>query len=72
MKIQALKPDVQADIMQGLEPSHRNQAAEVMYQTPVLLLGLSLAARHFHVYLFILSELLVDLSQQRNLLTSGT
>lgn len=72
MKIQVLETDVQADIMQGLEPSHRKQAAEVMYQAPVLLLGLSLAARHFHVYLFILFELLVDLSQGRNLLASGS
>lgn len=60
------------DIMQELEPSHRNQAAEVMYQAPVMLLGLSLASRYFHVYLFILFELLVDLSPGRNLLTSGT
>lgn len=72
MKIQVLEPDVQADIMQGLEPSHRNQAAEEMYQAPVLLLGLSLSARRFHVYLFILFELLVDLSQGRNLLASGS
>lgn len=72
MKIQVLETDVQADIMQGLEPSHRKQAAEVMYQAPVLLLGLSLAARRFHVYLFILFELLVDLSQGRNLLASGS
>lgn len=72
MKIQVLKPDVQDDIMQGLEPSQRNQAGEVMYQDPVLLLGLSLAARNFHVYLVTLYELLVDLPQGRHLLTSGT
>jgi len=43
MKIQVLKPDIQVNITQKLVPSHRNQAAEVVYQAPVLLLGLSLA-----------------------------
>lgn len=42
------------------------------YQAQVLLLGLLLANRHFHAYLFILSELLVDFSQGRNLLASGS
>lgn len=72
MKIQVLKPDVQFNITQELVSSHRNQAAELVYQAQVLFLGLSLADRHFHDYLFILFELLVDLSQGRNLLASGS
>lgn len=72
MKIQALKADVEVNTTQELVSSCRNQAVEVVYQAQVLLLGISLADRHFHAYLFILFELLVDLSQGRNLLATGS
>lgn len=72
MKIQVLKLDIQVSTMQELVSTHTNQAADVVHQAQVLLLGLYLADSHEHAYSLIHFELLVDLTQGRNLLASGS
>lgn len=72
MKIQVLKLDIQVSTMQEMISTHTNQAADVVHQAQVLLLGLYLADIHDHTYIYIHSELPLDLTQGRNLLASGS
>lgn len=72
MKIQVLKLDIQVSTMQEMISTHTNQAADVVHQAQVLLLGLYLAEVHDHTYICIHFELPVDLTQGRNLLASGS